>query len=53
LVLSRVRKELEQKLLKEHPDLLEQVLNGAVSPYQALDQLDFLFREILKKNPCS
>ena len=48
LVMAQFRTELEQKLLKEHPELVEDVLAAKISPHQAMEKLDKFFKRLLK-----
>lgn len=48
LVVAEFRDELEQKLVKEHPELIEKVCSAKLSPHQALQKLDGLFKGLLK-----
>jgi len=48
LVMNRFRSELAQKLLKEHPGLVEEVCSARLSPHQALKKLEGLIKKMLK-----
>jgi len=48
LVVSEFRDELERKLLKEHPELIEQVCSAALSPHQAMEKLEKFLKSLLK-----
>jgi len=48
LVISQMRDELEQKLLREHPALLEEVAGAKISPAQALQKLEGFIQGLLK-----
>jgi len=48
LVVSEFRGEIEEKLVKEHRKLVEEVCSAKISPHQALDKLDGLFKSLLK-----
>jgi LAO/AO transport system kinase len=48
LLVSRLREGVEQKLVQEHPALLEQVVSARLSPAQALEQLEGFLPGLLK-----
>jgi LAO/AO transport system kinase len=49
LVVSQFKDKLAAKLLKEHPELVEEVCSARLSPHQALEKLEDFFKNIFKR----
>jgi len=49
LVVSEFKDRLAARLMKEHPELVEEVCSARLSPRQALEKLEDFFRDLLQR----